>query len=76
VRSSFSAGTQHNQDLKARSFNLEPSTLTTKLARYSSIGAFTCSGFSAKLRKSATEKRDPKKHLSLSVAICDRKHAN
>jgi len=27
---------------------------------------------SAKLRKSAAEKRDPKKHLSLSVAICDR----
>jgi len=26
---------------------------------------------SAKLRKSATEKRDPKKHLSLSVAVRD-----
>ena len=48
------------------------------------IGAFVCSGFfkpkwilvtkSAKLLKSATEKRDPKKHLSL--AICDQKHAN
>jgi len=25
---------------------------------------------------SATEKRDPKKHLSLSVAICDQKHTN
>ena len=30
----------------------------------------------AKLLRSATEKRDQKKHLSLSVAICDRKHAN
>ena len=30
----------------------------------------------AKLLKSATEKRDPKTHLSFSVAICDRKHAN
>jgi len=45
------------------------------------LGAFVCSGFSrpkwisvaksAKLRKSATEKRDPKKHLSLSVAVRD-----
>jgi len=50
------------------------------------IGAFTYSAFSrlkwvfvakfAKLLKSTTEKRNPKKHLSLSVAICDRKHAN
>jgi len=44
------------------------------------IGTFACSGFSrpkfAKLRKSVTEKRDPKKHLLLSVAIRDRKHAN
>ena len=49
-------------------------------------GAFACSGFSrrqwisvaksAKLRKSMTEKRYPKKHISLSVAIHDRKHAN
>jgi len=31
---------------------------------------------SAKLLKNATENRHPKKHLSLSVAICDRKHAN
>jgi len=31
---------------------------------------------SAKLLKSATERRDPKKHLSPSVAICDRKHPN
>jgi len=31
---------------------------------------------SAKLLKSASEKRNPKKHLSPSVAICDRKHAN
>jgi len=38
---------------------------------YLTIGAFVCSGFSwpkwisvAKLRKSVTEKRDPKKHLS------------
>jgi len=29
----------------------------------------------AKLRKSVTEKRDPKKHLSLSVAVRD-KHVN
>jgi len=45
------------------------------------LGAFTYSGFSrpkwisvaksAKLRKSMIEKRDPKKHLSLSVATCD-----
>ena len=51
-----------------------------------SLGACTCSGFwrpktisvaiSAKLHKSATEKRNPKRHLSVSVAICDRKHAN
>jgi len=50
------------------------------------LGAFACSGFSqpqwisvaksAKLRKSTTEKRDLKKHLSLSVVICDQKHAN
>jgi len=40
------------------------------------VGAFACSGFSAKLHKSATEKHNPKKHLSLLVAICDRKHAN
>jgi len=50
------------------------------------LGAFVCSGFSrpewisiaksAKLCRSATEKRDPKKHLPLSVTICDRKHAN
>ena len=26
--------------------------------------------------KSATKNRDPKNHLSLSDAICDRKHAN
>jgi len=26
--------------------------------------------------KSAIQKRDPKKHLSFSVAICDRKHAS
>ena len=49
------------------------------------IGAFACSGFSrlksisvAKnltvLLKSATEKHDPKMHLSLLV--CDKKHAN
>ena len=31
---------------------------------------------SAKLGKSATKKRDPKRHLSLSAAICDRKNAN
>jgi len=31
---------------------------------------------SARLLKSATGKRDPKKHLSLSVGICDRKQAN
>ena len=30
----------------------------------------------AKLRKSATEKRNPKKHFSLSLAICDWKHVN
>ena len=46
------------------------------------LGAFACSGFSqprcilvAKLLKSVTENRDPKQHLSLSVAICDRKYA-
>jgi len=31
---------------------------------------------SVKLRKSATERRDPKKHLSFSVGISDQKHAN
>jgi len=30
----------------------------------------------AKLLNSATEKCDPKPHLSLSVAICDRKYVN
>jgi len=46
------------------------------LTRFDTIGAFACSGFSrpewisvAKLLKSAAEKRDPKKHLSFSVAI-------
>jgi len=33
------------------------------------VGAFACSAFSAKLLKSATEKRETKNHLSLSVAI-------
>jgi len=51
-----------------------------------SIGAFACSGFSwpkwisvakcAILHKSTTGKCDPKKHLPLSIAICDQKHAN
>jgi len=50
------------------------------------LGAFVCSGFSrpkwisvaksARLRKSAAEKRDPKKHLSPSVPICDWKYTN
>ena len=48
------------------------------------MGAVACSRFSrpksisksAKLLKSAIEKLNPKKHLSLSVAICDRKRAN
>jgi len=50
------------------------------------LGAFACSGFSGskwisvaksgKLLKNATEKNDPKKHLLLSVTICDRKHVN
>jgi len=31
---------------------------------------------SAKLFKSATEKRDLQKHLLVSVAVCDQKHAN
>ena len=31
---------------------------------------------SAKLFKSTTEKRDPKKHLSLSVTVCDRRRVN
>jgi len=31
---------------------------------------------SAKLSKGASEKHALKKHLSLSVAVCDRKHAN
>jgi len=53
---------------------------------YRILGPFACSGFSrpksisvaksAKLRESVTEKRDPKKHLSLSVASCNQKHAN
>jgi len=31
---------------------------------------------SKKLFKSATDKHNLKKHLSLSVAVCDQKHAN
>ena len=50
------------------------------------IGAFACSASSrrkcisvaksAKLLRSSTKKCDLKNHLSLSIAICDRKHAS
>jgi len=44
------------------------------------LGAFVCSAFSrpksAKLLKTSTKRRNSKKQLSLSVAICNRKHAN
>jgi len=36
----------------------------------------SCARFCAKLFKSAAEKRDFKKHLSLSVTLCDRKLLN
>jgi len=45
------------------------------------LGALACLAFyeikkSAKLVKSAIEKRNPKKHRLLSVAICDWKHVS
>jgi len=41
------------------------------LDNYQHIGCIRVLRESAKLRKSAAEKRDPKKHLSLSVAVRD-----
>jgi len=61
-------------------------SITIQNLRDGTSGAFACSGFSrskwisvaksAKLLKSPTEKRDPKKHFSPLVVICDRKHTN
>jgi len=61
-------------------------TETTLMHLMALTGPFEYSAFSqpksisvaisAKLLKRATGKRNPKKHLSLSVAVCDRKHVN
>ena len=47
---------------------------TTRCIRV--LGFFAIEMESSKVLKSATEKRNPKKHLSLLVAIDDRTHAN